>query len=531
MLYFQRWKIALILFVALAGIVACIPNFFSAETVASWPSFLPKRQIVLGLDLRGGAHLLLEVDRDSLVKDRVGTLEGDVRQSLREQHIGYRNLGARGSAVSFTLRDSADAEKAMTALDPLAAPVQSGLFGQGALREVELTQDGDRITATLTDDGIEARMRAAVTQSVQVLDRRLNALGTTEPSIQAQGSDRILVQVPGLQDTAQLKQILGQTARMTFHMECTERSTDGVTPPPGCELVQSAEAGEPPVMVETRALLTGDDLADAQPAFHPQTGEPIVNFRFNTRGARIFADVTQQNVGRRFAVVLDDKYITAPVIRDAILGGSGLIQGSFTVESAQNLSVLLRAGALPADLTIVEERTVGPSLGQDSIRAGGIAAMVALVAVVIFMSVTYGVLGLIADLAMIVNTFLMFGIITLTGATLTLPGIAGIVLTMGMAVDANVLIYERMREEYHLGRSTISSFETGFSRAFATIIDSHLTALIAALALFALGSGPIRGFAVAFAIGIISTLFTAYLMTRLMVATWVRYTRPKTVPL
>ncbi len=531
MLYFQRWKIALILFVAVAGIVSAIPNFFSAETVASWPSFLPKRQIVLGLDLRGGAHLLLEVDRASLVDDRVKTLEGDVRQTLRDQRIGYRGLDAHGQVVSFTLRDPADADKATTALAPLSAPVQSGLFGQGTIREVEITQNGDRITATLTDDGIEARMRSAVTQSVQVLDRRLNALGTTEPSIQAQGSDRILVQVPGLQDTAQLKEILGQTARMTFHMECSERSSDGVTPPPGCELVESADQGDPPIMVESRALLTGDDLADAQPSFHQQTGQPIVDFRFNTRGARIFADVTQQNVGRRFAVVLDDKYITAPVIRDAILGGSGLIEGNFTVESAQNLAVLLRAGALPADLTIVEERTVGPSLGQDSIRAGQIAAVVALVAVVFFMVVCYGILGFFADVAMVVNTFLMMGIITATGATLTLPGIAGIVLTMGMAVDANVLIYERMREEYKLGRSTIASFESGFSRALATIIDSHLTALIAAFALFALGSGPIRGFAVAFAIGIISTLFTAYLMTRLIVSTWVRYARPKTVPL
>ncbi len=531
MLYFQRWKIALILFVALAGIVATIPNFFSAETVASWPNFLPKRQITLGLDLRGGAHLLLEVNRDSLVKDRVQTLEGDVRQTLREQHIGYRGLDAHGQVVSFNLRDSADAEKALTALQPLAAPVQTGLFGQGALREVEIAQSGDRITATLTDDGIDARMRAAVTQSVQVLDRRLNALGTTEPSIQAQGSDRILVEVPGLQDTKQLKQILGQTARMTFHMECSEASTDGVTPPAGCESVESATAGQPPIMVESRALLSGDDLADAQPSFHQQTGQPIVSFRFNTRGARIFADVTQQNVGRRFAVVLDGKYITAPVIRDAILGGSGMIEGNFTVEAAQNLSVLLRAGALPADLTIVEERTVGPSLGQDSIRAGEIASIVGLFAVVVFMAVCYGILGVFADIAMIVNTFLMFGFITASGATLTLPGIAGIVLTMGMAVDANVLIYERMREEYHLGRSTIASFETGFSRAFATIIDSHLTALIAALALFALGAGPIRGFAVAFAIGIICTLFTAYLMTRLIVATWVRYARPKTVPL
>jgi protein-export membrane protein SecD len=408
------------------------------------------------------------------------------------------------------------------------------VFGQGTLSEVEIEQEGDRITATLTDDGIEARVRSAVTQSLQVLDRRLNALGTTEPSIQAEGSDRILVQVPGLSDTSQLKEILGQTARMTFHLECAEGSIADAQqsgPPPGCDIVESADAKEPPVLAETRALLSGDDLADAQPAFDQQSNQPIVTFRFNTRGATVFADVTQENVGRRFAIVLDDKYITAPVIRTPILGGSGQIEGNFTVESATNLSVLLRAGALPADLTIVEERTVGPSLGQDSIRAGAIAAVVALIAVVVFMVVCYGILGLFADLAMIINTFLMFGVITALGATLTLPGIAGIVLTMGMAVDANVLIYERMREEARLGRSTISAIESGFKFALATIVDSHLTALVAAIALFALGSGPIRGFAVAFAIGIASTLFTSYLLTRLIVSTWVRRTRPKVVPL
>jgi protein-export membrane protein SecD len=340
--------------------------------------------------------------------------------------------------------------------------------------------------------------------------------------------------VPGLEDTAQLKEILGRTARMTFHMECSEGNVADAMqlgPPPGCELFESADEAEPPVLAETRALLSGDDLADAQPSFDQRTNQPIVTFRFNARGGRLFADATQQNVGRRFAVVLDDKYITAPVIRSAILGGSGQIEGNFTVESAQNLAVLLRAGALPADLTIVEERTVGPSLGADSIRAGGIAAAVALVAVIVFMIACYGILGFFADIAMVINTLMMVGIITAVGATLTLPGIAGIVLTMGMAVDANVLIYERMREEARLGRSTISAFDSGFKFALATIVDSHLTALIAAIALFALGAGPIRGFAVAFAIGIVCTLFTAYLLTRLIVATWVRHARPKVVPL
>jgi protein-export membrane protein SecD len=296
-------------------------------------------------------------------------------------------------------------------------------------------------------------------------------------------------------------------------------------------VAQPQDEADGPVLIESRARLSGEDLADAQPAFDAQTNQPIVTFRFNGRGGSVFGQLTSENVGRRFAVLLDDKIITAPVIRTPIMGGSGQIEGNFTVESAQNLSVLLRAGALPADLTIVEERTVGPSLGQDSIRAGGIAAVVALAAVIIFMIVCYGILGAFADLAMIANTILMIGILTALGATLTLPGIAGIVLTMGIAVDANVLIYERMREEARLGRSAIAAFESGFKFALATIVDSHLTALIAAIALFALGSGPIRGFAVAFAIGIVSTLFTAYLLTRLFVATWVHRTRPKTVPL
>lgn len=536
MLYFARWKITLILLVILAGVIATVPNFFARDVVASWPSFLPKKQMVLGLDLRGGAHLLLEVDRNGLIEDRIKTLESDIRQTLRDQRIGYRALAARGQSVSFALREPSDAQKALDALKPLAAPIESGLFGQAAVNEMTLEGANGRVTATLSDAGIDARLRSAVTQSVQVLDRRINALGVTEPSIQAEGSDRILVQVPGAsqEDTANLKAILGQTARMTFHMECAEgnaaqAATAGA--PAGCEIVKSADGDEPDVLVESRALLSGDDLADAQPGFDQQTNEPLVSFRFNTRGATVFGGVTQANIGRRFAVVLDDKFITAPVIRSAILGGTGQISGNFTVESAQNLAVLLRAGALPADLTIVEERTVGPSLGRDSIRAGAIASIVATVAIAVFMIVCYGLLGFFSVIALVANNFIMVGILTALGATLTLPGIAGIVLTMGMAVDANVLIYERMREEAKLGRSAVSAIETGFSRAFATIIDSHLTALIAAIALFALGSGPIRGFAVTLAIGIISTLFTAYLVTRFIVSIWVHRTRPKVVPL
>ena len=535
MLYFQRWKAALILLVVLAGVVIALPNLFSEDQVESWPGFLPKRQMVLGLDLRGGAHLLLEVDRESLVEDRIETLLADIRQILRDERIGYRNLQARGTGVSLTLRDPADTERALQALQPLAAPIQSTLFGQAAVNEVDLQAGNGRITATLDQQGIEARMRSAVTQSVSVLGRRVNALGTTEPSIQAQGAERILVQVPGLEDTTQLKEILGQTAQMTFHLECPEGSlSEALTagPPPGCEIAQPSDPADGPILIESRARLSGDELTDAQPAFDQQTNQPIVTFRFNTRGATVFGELTQQNVNRRFAVLLDEEVITAPVIRGPILGGTGQIEGNFTVESAQNLSVLLRAGALPADLTIVEERTVGPSLGQDSIEAGQIAALIGTAAVVVFMIATYGfTFGGIAVLALFANLTLIIAVLTLLGATLTLPGIAGIVLTVGMAVDSNVLIYERMREELRAGRSAINAIESGFSLALNTIIDANLTTLIAAIAMFSLGSGPIRGFAVTLGIGILTTLFTAYLFTRLIVATWVRMTRPKVVPI
>ncbi|SEQ03752.1 SecD/SecF fusion protein [Faunimonas pinastri] len=534
MLYFARWKITLIVLVILAGIVVLIPSAFTREQVANWPSFLPKKQMVLGLDLRGGAHLLLQVQRSSLIRDRLQTLTDDVRQKLRDEHIGYQNLSSRGQAVQFTLRDPADAEKVMTALKPLAAPIQSGMLSGGTLSEVSLSQNNGQISANLTDDGIDHRVRSAVDQSLGVLGRRINALGTVEPSIQREGSDRIMIEVPGLQDTARLKEVLGQTAKMTFHLECADGSLQQALqsrPPAGCEIAQPAEANEQPVLINSHVELSGDDLVDAQPTFDSQSNQPIVSFRFNSRGASIFGRLTQENVGKRFAVILDNKVITAPVIRGAIVGGSGQIEGNFTVESAQNLAVLLRAGALPANFDVVEERTVGPSLGQDSIRAGQIAGIIGLVAVAIFMVALYGILGVFADIALLVNVILIMGILVLLQATLTLPGIAGIVLTMGMAVDANVLIYERMREEQKLGRSAISAIEAGFSRAFATIIDAHITALIAAFALFALGSGPIRGFAVTLAVGIFTTLFTAILVTRLIVSIWVRSRRPKVVPI
>jgi preprotein translocase subunit SecD/SecD/SecF fusion protein len=536
MLHFARWKTALILLVVLAGVVATIPNFFSAQTVASWPNWLPKRQLVLGLDLQGGAYLLYEVDRNDYVQKRLNTLVSDVRKALLEDpRVGYTGLTVQGQSVQVRVRDLDKLDVVRKRLEPLRNQLVSNLLGGSTVYEFDLTVGDDGLVRfTYSPDGMTQRVRGIVAQSIEVIDRRINELGTTEPSIQRQGDDRILVEAPGLGDPARLKALVGQTALLTFHLVQQTISTEQAKTTqikPGSLVYPDANNPGVSYVVDDIPLMTGEDLNDAQATFDQRTNEPVVNFRLNTAGARKFGDVSTKNVGKAFAIVLDEKVISAPVIREPILGGSGQISGSFTVNSANDLAILLRAGSLPAKLTIVEERTVGPSLGRDSIRAGVIATVVATVGIAVFMILAYGLLGAFADLALIANNFLMLGILTLLGATLTLPGIAGIVLTMGMAVDANVLIYERMREEAHAGRSTIAALDTGFRKAFATIIDSHLTALIAAIALFWLGSGPIRGFAVTLAIGIISTLFTAYLVTRLIVSIWVRVARPKVVPL
>jgi preprotein translocase subunit SecD/SecD/SecF fusion protein len=534
MLYFARWKIAIILIVVIGGFIATLPNFFSKQTVASWPEWMPKQQLVLGLDLQGGAYLLYEVDQQEYVQSRLRALVSDVRKAMLENpRIGYTGLGVQQDGVQLRIRDLDRLDDARTRLEALRNPLVSSLLGGATVNEFDLAVGSDGLARfTYSPDGLTQRVRGIVSQSIEVIGRRIDELGTTEPSIQRQGDDRILVEAPGLGDPARLKAIVGQTAQLTFHLvEGTISGGETEAPRPGTIVVPSEADPTISYILTDVPLMTGEDLVDAQAAFDQQTNEPVVNFRLSTAGARKFGEVTQANVGRLFAIVLDSEVISAPQIREPILGGSGQISGSFSVQSANDLAILLRAGSLPAKLTIVEERTIGPSLGADSIRAGAIAAIVATVAIVVFMLVCYGILGLFADIALIASNFLMIGILTALGATLTLPGIAGIVLTMGMAVDANVLIYERMREEAHAGRSTITALDTGFTKAYATIIDSHLTALIAAIALFWVGSGPIRGFAVTLSIGIISTLFTAYLVTRLIVSTWVRVARPKEVPL
>jgi protein-export membrane protein SecD len=533
MLHYSRTKTILTLLFVGLGLLLVVPNLLPAHVRASLPSWA-QRTIVLGLDLQGGSHILLEVDANALRTEKLESLRDQVRTALREERIGYTGLGNAGGGVQVRLREPADTDKAMTRLRQLAQPVSTSLFGGGTALDLDVASTPDGvITLTPTEAGINARIRSAVDQSIEIVRRRVDELGTTEPSIQRQGADRILVQVPGLQDPQRLKQLIGTTAKLTFRMVDSTMSVEqalATRPPPESEVLPSTENPNERYLVEKRVLVSGEDLIDAQPGFDQRSNEPIVSFRFNSNGARRFATATTQNVGKPFAIVLDNKVISAPRINEPITGGSGQISGQFTVESANNLAILLRAGALPAPLTVVEERTVGPGLGRDSIDAGTKATIYAGIFVVIFMFATYGVFGIIANIALIVHVGLILGLMSLLGATMTLPGIAGIVLTIGTAVDSNVLIYERIREEFHGGRSIVSAIQAGFERAFATIIDSNSTMAIAAIILFLMGSGPVKGFAVVFILGILTTVVTAVTMTRMMIALWYRWTRAKTLP-
>jgi preprotein translocase subunit SecD len=530
MLHFTRLKAAGILLAALVVCLFALPNFVPEATLRTWPTWA-QRHMVLGLDLQGGSSLLLEVDTASVRKDRLQGIADDVLRVLRQNRIPFTGRAIHGNSVEVRITRDSDIETAVSKLRELSQPL-TGLAGTSGQRSLDISESGGLITLTPTDAGFAERIRQTIDQSIQIVERRVNELGLVEPTIQRQGANRILVQVPGLQDPSRLKEILGKTAKLDFRMVDESMSPEqalATHPPPDSEILDG-ENGEK-YLIEKRALVSGGDLVDAQPGFDQRNGEPIVNFRFNSTGGRKFADVTRQNVGKRFAIVLDNKVISAPVINEPIPGGAGQISGNFTVQSANDLAILLRAGALPAPLTVVEERTVGPGLGQDSINAGEHAAYVGAALVVIFMLVTYGLFGLFANIAVAVNVGMIFGILSLLSATLTLPGIAGIVLTVGIAVDSNVLIYERIREEAHAGRTAISAIDAGFSRALATILDSNITTFIAAAVLFYIGTGPVRGFAVTLGIGILTSLFTAFTLTRLIVAYWVRVWRPRVVPL
>jgi len=535
MLYFSPWKSVTIWLIVAIGVLFAIPNFYTDSFREQLPRWVPKQAATLGLDLQGGSHILLQVDRQDLINERLESVRNDIRAILRDARVGYTGLTGSDRTAQVRIRGGAEEfDKARTALSTLTQPVSSGVFGAATINEVTFSEpEPGLFRYTLTDAGIDYRVSSAVDQSVEVVERRVNELGTTEPIVQRQGADRILVQVPGLQDPQRLKDILGQTARLTFQMvDQSMPAQEAVNgrPPAGTSVMYSTDEPPVPYVIESRVIVSGENLVDAQTSFDQRTSEPVVTFRFDNQGALRFGQATQQNVGKLFAIILDNKVISAPQIREPILGGTGQISGNFTVQSANDLAVLLRAGALPADLTIVEERTVGPSLGQDSIDAGKMAAIVGTIFVAIFMVAAYGLLGWIANIALAANIILLMAILSALGATLTLPGIAGIVLTVGMAVDSNVLIYERMREERRAGRSMVQTLDLGFQRALATILDSNLTSLIAAVVLFFLGTGPVKGFAVTLALGILTTLFTAYTLTRLLVAVWFRRARPKELP-
>ncbi len=533
MLQFSPFRTAIIAIVAVLGIFFTLPNLVSKDVLANFPDWLPKQQIVLGLDLQGGSHLLLQVNREDIVTERVKEVRRDARSILANDNGIGNIITTADDNLTIELTDPTRLQDAKTALETLQNTVTGSVFAGTGAQELSFGETADgKITIALTDEGIEARMSSLVSQSIEVIRRRIDELGTTEPTIQRQGQDRVLVQVPGFDDSNRLKDIISQTARLTFHMvypgmSAAQAQAQGL--PSGTMILPSQDGADE--LIYEDVALGGESLVDAQPGFDQQTSQAIVTFRFDTRGSITFGEITSNNVGRRFAIVLDNQVITAPVIQSAITGGTGQIQGSFTPASANDLAVLLRAGALPATLDIIEERSVGPSLGADSVSAGLLAGMVGAAAVIIFMVIAYGTFGIFANISLILNVTLILGALSMLGATLTLPGIAGIVLTVGMAVDANVLIYERIREEMTGGRTVYQAIEAGFQRAMATIIDANVTTLIAAVILFFLGSGPIQGFAVTLALGILTTMFSAYLVTLFIIGRWYSWVRPKTLKL
>ena len=534
MIYVSRWQTISVLLILLIGAIFAAPNFIGDSYRASLPSWVPRSTVNLGLDLQGGSYLLLEVDMPGVVKERLETIRGDIRAALRKARINYTGLDQARDSVSLRISDAAQLEAARKILKDIASP--PGTFVGLGGNEYDMTDDGSGAFSLKISQAYQRQLQGQiVTQSIEVVRRRIDALGTREPTIQQQGEDRILVQVPGLKNPEELKRVLSTTAKMTFRLVDTAGNVQAAMPPqnrvpPEDELLyEQDKAGNntQPFLVQRRVMVSGDRLEQASSGFDPRGGEPVVNFRFDTRGAREFGDVTKAAVGKPFAIVLDNKVISAPVIREPILGGQGQISGNFTAETANDLSILLNAGALPAGLTVIEERTVGAELGADSVQAGKLAAIGGLVAVIVFIVATYGLFGVFATIALAVNMVLLLAVLTGLQATLTLPGIAGMVLTMGMAVDANVLIYELIREEMHAGKTVIASIDAGFRRATATIIDTNMTHVLAAAILYAVGTGPVRGFAVTLGLGVVTSFFTAVMVTRLIVVTWMRRRRPK----
>jgi preprotein translocase subunit SecD len=526
MLQFPPWKVWLVAVVCALGVIFAIPNTFSAAAVQRLPNWLPKRQVSLGLDLQGGSYLLYRVDMSSVVHDQLNNIVDALREQLLDRHVGYTGgLKIADDHIVFGVRDPDQVDDVRAAVTKVAPELQ-----------MTVGKD-DEVTLGFSPTALNARTADAVSRSIEIIRRRIDQAGVKEPTIEREGNDRIVVELPGVADPQRLKQLIGKTARLTFQLVDTGASVEQALEghlPPGDKLLSAEGAagssyGPQQYVVHDRIIVGGGELTDAQPTF--QNNEPVVSFTFDALGARRFAEATRANVGEPLAIVLDNKVISAPVIREPILDGRGVISGNATVQSASDLALLLRAGALPAPLTTLEERTVGPGLGLDSIRDGELSCLVAVALVTVFMVLFYGLFGLFADIALFFNLCLIIGALSVLGATLTLPGIAGIALTLGMAVDANVLVYERIREEVRAGRSTISALDAGYRRAFGTILDSHITTLVAGALLYYFGEGPVKGFAVTLSIGVLTSLFSALLVTRLLIVSWLRQTRPKAIPI
>jgi len=527
MMQLSRWKVTLVVLATIFGLLFTVPNLLPQKTIDALPGWVPAKRLNLGLDLQGGSYLMLEVDTDALIRERLTNVAEDMRTTLRGENITFSGLGVSGNAVKVLISDPA---QAATAYDLVTKTLRGAVVG--APQTFDVSRTGQSLSVSFRDDALKAESTRAVEQSIEIIRRRIDELGTREPSITRQGSDRIVVQAPGESDPERLKRVIGQTAKLTFQMvddtvSAAEAASGRI--PPGAELLPSAEEGA--VLVRKRVLVSGDMLTNAQQDYD-QYGKAAVNFRFDSQGAKRFASATTQNVGKRFAIILDGKVISAPVINSPIPGGSGIITGNFTVASANDLAILLRAGALPAPLTVEEQRTVGAELGADSVQAGKTATLVAFVGVLGFMVLAYGFLfGGISVVALIVNGLLIIAAMSVTQATLSLPGIAGLILTLAMAVDANVLIYERMRDEVRAGHNALMAMNAGFQRAWVTIVDANLTTLIAAWIMFIFGAGPVRGFAWTLSIGVITSVFTAVLITQVLLAMWYRARRPKTLPI
>ena len=525
MMFFTRAKMALIFGICALGVLLSLPNVIPAP--AAW---LPWRHVRLGLDLEGGSYLLLQVDMNSVIREQLGNTLDSVRQTLLHSGTGYHSLtlDRAHNRVLVTPRTPSDEPAVQAALAKMAG----GQTAPGGTPELSVsTLPNGQVAVELSPVALTARATSAMQQSIEIVRRRIDGTGVVDPQIAREGATRIMVQLPGISDPNRIKQLLGRTAHLTFHLiDQAANPAAGGPPPPGDEYLPVQGQPGTKLAVRQRVSVDGANLTDAQAGQDPQTGQWVVNFTFDSLGAREFGDITRANVGRPFAIVLDNQVISAPVIREPILGGRGQISGNFTAQSATDLALLLRAGALPAPLTVVEQQSVGPELGADAIRAGTISLAAGFLLVIVFMGLFYGLFGWLANIALLLNLIILVALLSVLQATLTLPGMAGILLTLGMAVDANILINERIREETRLGQRPLAAMETGFKRAYGTIIDSNATTLLAHVMLFIFGSGPVRGFAVTITLGIISTLFTATLVARLLMARWYVAIRPAALP-